>query len=83
MSKNCENTSNTFVLLFSDIIDLIKREPSEEEPFRPDLDLLMDSDIGCEEYVFHCMTDCWAENPDVRPDFAVIRSRLKRMKDGK
>ncbi|KAG5888051.1 hypothetical protein JTB14_032859 [Gonioctena quinquepunctata] len=65
------------------IIELIKKEPIDEEPFRPDIDLLLDSEIGCDDYVLQCMKDCWAENPDNRPDFSVIRTRLKRMKDGK
>jgi guanylate cyclase len=67
-----------------DIIELVKRVPAEgEECFRPDVDLLLDCEIGCDDYVIHCMKDCWAESPESRPDFAAIRSRLKRMKDGK
>ncbi|XP_018562246.1 receptor-type guanylate cyclase Gyc76C isoform X2 [Anoplophora glabripennis] len=67
-----------------DIIELVKKIPLDgEEPFRPDIDVLLDSELGCDEYVLQCMKDCWAENPDLRPDFASIRSRLKRMKDGK
>lgn len=31
----------------------------------------------------HCMRDCWNENPESRPDFPTIRTRLKQMKDGK
>lgn len=30
-----------------------------------------------------CIKDCWAEDPDARPDFRSIRSRLKKMKEGK
>ncbi|EFA10586.2 receptor-type guanylate cyclase Gyc76C isoform X1 [Tribolium castaneum] len=67
-----------------EIIELVKREPIDgEESFRPDIDLLLDCEIGCDDYVLQCMKDCWAENPEARPDFAAIRSRLKRMKDGK
>lgn len=62
----------------------MKKVPQDgEEPFRPDVDVLLDSELGCDEYILQCMKDCWAENPDLRPDFASIRSRLKRMKDGK
>lgn len=62
----------------------MKRVPADgEEPFRPDVDVLLDSELGCDDYVLQCMTECWAENPELRPDFASIRSRLKRMKDGK
>lgn len=67
-----------------DIVDQVKRIPMDgEEPFRPDVDILLESEIGCDEYVLNCMRDCWAENPDARPEFATIRGRLKRMKDGK
>ncbi|XP_063921313.1 receptor-type guanylate cyclase Gyc76C-like isoform X1 [Zophobas morio] len=67
-----------------EIIDRVKREPLDgEECFRPDIGLLLDCEIGCDDYVIQCMKDCWTENPECRPDFATIRSRLKRMKDGK
>ncbi|KAL1497774.1 hypothetical protein ABEB36_008675 [Hypothenemus hampei] len=66
-----------------DIVLSIK-EPKEGMPLvRPDVDLLYDSEIGCDEYVLEVMQECWAENPDLRPDFPSIRSRLKRMKEGK
>lgn len=68
----------------AEIVELIKRQPMEsEEPFRPDLNSLLDSKPGCEEFVLQCMKDCWAEQPDLRPDFVQIRTRLKKMKDGK
>lgn len=54
-----------------------------EEPFRPNLELLYDSENVCDEYILQCMKDCWTENPEMRPDFATIRSRLKKLKDGK
>lgn len=74
----------TIKFFFSDIIEQVKYVPVEgEEPFRPDIDLLLNSEICCDDYVLQCMKDCWAEYPDARPDFAQIRSRLKRMKDGK
>lgn len=50
---------------------------------RPDVELLYDSEIGCDEYVLEVMQECWSEYPDQRPDFVHIRSRLKRMKEGK
>lgn len=67
-----------------DIVELVKRIPGNgEEPFRPNLELLLDSENGCDDYVMQCMRDCWSENPEARPDFATIRTRLKQMKDGK
>lgn len=36
-----------------------------------------------EDYIIQCVTDCWDEFPENRPDFATIRGRLKKMKDGK
>lgn len=67
-----------------DIVELVKRVPgSGEEPFRPNLEWLLDSENGCDDYVMQCMRDCWSENPEARPDFATIRTRLKQMKDGK
>ncbi|XP_072387454.1 receptor-type guanylate cyclase Gyc76C-like isoform X1 [Diabrotica undecimpunctata] len=65
-----------------EIVDMVKI-PNGEEPFRPDVQALYDSELGCDDYVIQCMKDCWAENLDDRPDFATIRTRLKRMKDGK
>jgi len=50
--------------------------------FRPDLEMLRDSEAGCPDYVSSCIEDCWAEDPEQRPDFPTIRSRLKKMKDG-
>lgn len=69
----------------TDIVDLVKRYPQEsEEPFRPDLNLLTEQKMPCsEEYVLNCIRDCWAESPELRPDFATIRTRLKKLKDGK
>ncbi|VEN37483.1 unnamed protein product [Callosobruchus maculatus] len=66
-----------------DIVELVKRIPVDEPPFRPNIDALLDAEIGCDDYVLQCMKDCWAENPEARPDFATVRSRLKKMKDGK
>lgn len=50
---------------------------------RPDADILYNPEIGCDEYVLEVMKECWSESPECRPDFPSIRSRLKRMKDGK
>lgn len=68
-----------------EIIERVKRPLlNGEEPFRPDLMLLVEQNTACcEDYVLNCIRDCWAENPENRPDFASIRTRLKKMKDGK
>ncbi|XP_047021545.1 receptor-type guanylate cyclase Gyc76C-like [Helicoverpa zea] len=64
-----------------DIIERLKRPKlNGEEVFRPNTDAL---DPAPEEYVVSCMKDCWAEDPNLRPDFPIIRSRLKKMKSGK
>lgn len=65
----------------SDIIERLKRPKLDgEEVFRPNTDTL---DPPPEDYVVACMKDCWAEDPNLRPDFPTIRSRLKKMKSGK
>ncbi|KAK3910945.1 Receptor-type guanylate cyclase Gyc76C [Frankliniella fusca] len=65
-----------------EIVDLVKNPPPSG-PYRPDVDMLRDNDNECPEYILQCMQDCWAENPEHRPDFHAIRSRLKAMKEGK
>lgn len=73
-----------FRIVVLEIINLVKNCPSEgEEPFRPNTELLLETEVGCEEDVLQCMRDCWAENPEQRPDFVAIRTRLKKLKDGK
>lgn len=67
-----------------EIIELVKREPLDgDDPFRPDTEILYDSENGCDEYVLQVMQECWSEYPEQRPDFATVRTRLKRMKEGK
>ncbi|XP_057667312.1 receptor-type guanylate cyclase Gyc76C-like isoform X1 [Diorhabda carinulata] len=65
-----------------EIIELVKKYRNDE-PFRPAIAALDESEVGCDDYVLQCMKDCWAEEPEMRPDFVTIRSRLKGMKDGK
>ncbi|KAF5298140.1 hypothetical protein FQA39_LY02564 [Lamprigera yunnana] len=67
-----------------EIIEMIKGYPmSGDEPFRPNIELLYESEFANSDYIIQCMKDCWSENPDVRPDFSTIRRRLKKMKEGK
>lgn len=67
-----------------EIIDRVKRYPEEgEPPFRPNVDILSDSEADCADYIVSTITDCWAESPELRPDFKMIRTRLKKMKAGR
>jgi guanylate cyclase, other len=51
-------------------------------PFRPDTEHIIDGgDIP--DYVINCITDCWDEIAEQRPDFPSIRVRLKKMRGGK
>jgi hypothetical protein len=65
------------------IIELVREIPTENKtvPFRPDIDCLLDAET-CPDYVISCIQDCWHENPEMRPDFPIIRTRLKKMRDG-
>ena len=36
----------------------------------------------CQDYIINVMKDCWAECPESRPDFRMVRVRLKRMRQG-
>lgn len=70
--------------LLTEIIRLVKLGYDEVNcvPLRPSIHHLRDCEMA-EDYVIHCVTDCWDEFPENRPDFGMIRSRLKKMKDGK
>ncbi|CAL4066628.1 unnamed protein product, partial [Meganyctiphanes norvegica] len=47
------------------------------KPLRPPLDSL-----GAPEYVVKCLQSCWAEDPDDRPDFKLIKMMLRKMQQG-
>lgn len=56
-----------------EIVDLVKNRPiSGCIPFRPELDCIIDGEL-CPDYVLNCITDCWHEDPEIRPDFHTIR----------
>ncbi|KAI8121971.1 hypothetical protein FF38_05671 [Lucilia cuprina] len=66
-----------------EIVDLVKKKPIKGDvPFRPELECIIEGEL-CPDYVLSCITDCWHEDPDVRPDFPTIRTRLKKMRGGK
>ncbi|XP_065215796.1 receptor-type guanylate cyclase Gyc76C-like isoform X2 [Planococcus citri] len=66
-----------------DIINLIQKVPGPYElPLRPNTHFLKSCEVG-DDYVVKCMEECWSEQPELRPDFGQIRSRLKVMKEGK
>uniref|UniRef100_T1IU04 guanylate cyclase n=1 Tax=Strigamia maritima TaxID=126957 RepID=T1IU04_STRMM len=39
-------------------------------------------DLNCPDYIVWCMQDCWNEDPDERPDFRLVRVKLKEMQVG-
>lgn len=72
------------IFKIAEIIDRVKRYPEDgEPPFRPNVDILSDSEADCADYIVSTITDCWAECPELRPDFKMIRTRLKKMKAGR
>ncbi|XP_030570919.1 receptor-type guanylate cyclase Gyc76C-like [Drosophila novamexicana] len=65
------------------IVDLVKQQPLKgAEPFRPEVESIIEAE-SCPDYVLACIKDCWAENPEDRPEFSAIRNRLKKMRGGK
>ncbi|XP_020284969.1 guanylate cyclase 32E isoform X2 [Pseudomyrmex gracilis] len=47
-------------------------------PFRPPLEQLE----NIFDFVRECLIDCWAENPEMRPDFKIIRNKLRPLRKG-
>ncbi|XP_061195190.1 receptor-type guanylate cyclase Gyc76C-like [Saccostrea echinata] len=60
----------------SEIVNHVIRDAAEA-PFRPDI-----TRLSCEDFIKQCITECWHEAPDFRPDFKYIRVRLKPMQQG-
>ncbi|XP_076654351.1 guanylate cyclase 32E [Halictus rubicundus] len=48
------------------------------EPFRPPLDQLE----NCFHFVRDCLIECWSEDPETRPDFKIIRNKLRPLRKG-
>ncbi|ESO09672.1 hypothetical protein HELRODRAFT_117164, partial [Helobdella robusta] len=51
--------------------------PVDGAHLRPDT-----SSLTCPEFLIKCMHDCWNEDEYIRPDFKMVRSRLKPMLTG-
>ncbi|XP_017772276.1 PREDICTED: guanylate cyclase 32E [Nicrophorus vespilloides] len=47
-------------------------------PFRPPLESLENSF----DFVRDCLKECWAEDPELRPDFKMIRTKLRPLRKG-
>ncbi|GIY36280.1 receptor-type guanylate cyclase Gyc76C [Caerostris extrusa] len=62
-----------------EIIIKVKEGPDKTDGtvFRPSLE-----EIDIQDYVLITITECWEENPDKRPDFRIIKEKLKNMRDG-
>ncbi|KDR09970.1 Guanylate cyclase 32E, partial [Zootermopsis nevadensis] len=59
------------------LLRVIRPEP-DQPPFRPQLELLENSF----NFVRDCLVECWAENPEDRPDFKTIRTKLRPLRKG-
>ncbi|XP_033327038.1 guanylate cyclase 32E isoform X2 [Megalopta genalis] len=56
---------------------VIARDPAVE-PFRPPLDQLE----NCFHFVRDCLVECWSEDPELRPDFKIVRNKLRPLRKG-
>ncbi|KAH0955867.1 hypothetical protein HN011_006367 [Eciton burchellii] len=56
---------------------IIARDPGAPL-FRPPLDQLENTF----DFVRECLLECWAENPELRPDFKSIRNKLRPLRKG-
>ncbi|PNF22648.1 hypothetical protein B7P43_G07108 [Cryptotermes secundus] len=59
------------------LLRVVRPEPGQV-PFRPQLELLENSF----DFVRDCLVECWAENPEDRPDFKTIRAKLRPLRKG-
>lgn len=60
-----------------EIIDKVAAKSNES--YRPDLSELKD----CEEYIKTTISNCWAEEPESRPDFQTIKGNLNNLCGGR
>ncbi|XP_071628567.1 guanylate cyclase 32E [Temnothorax longispinosus] len=63
----------------AEILKKVIARDSEISPFRPPLDQLENTF----DFVRDCLLECWAENPELRPDnFKIIRNKLRPLRKG-
>ncbi|XP_068209435.1 guanylate cyclase 32E-like [Palaemon carinicauda] len=60
------------------IRQVMTRPAPNTPPFRPPLNALE----GCLDCIRTVLSECWAETPEDRPDFRVIRTKLRPLKKG-
>lgn len=59
-----------------EIIQSVKLEQTENSsPLRPSLHF-----IQCQDFVLQTMRECWSDKPELRPDFKMVRQKLKRLR---
>ncbi|KAJ8947977.1 hypothetical protein NQ318_021078 [Aromia moschata] len=62
----------------AEILNKIIYCPNAASAFRPPLESLENSF----DFVRECLKECWAENPEERPDFKSIRAKLRPLRKG-
>ncbi|XP_011254353.1 guanylate cyclase 32E [Camponotus floridanus] len=62
----------------AEILKKIIAKDSGTPPFRPPLNQLENTF----DFVRECLLECWAENSELRPDFKMIRNKLRPLRKG-
>ncbi|KAG6800192.1 guanylate cyclase 32E [Apis mellifera caucasica] len=62
----------------SEILKKVIGRETGTEPFRPPLNQLE----NCFHFVRDCLIECWAEDPEARPDFKIVRNKLRPLRKG-
>ncbi|RWS14416.1 hypothetical protein B4U79_13306 [Dinothrombium tinctorium] len=60
-----------------EIIHQVKECKNPDDPFRPEV-----SSLQCQDYIIDVMRECWEEKPEGRPDFPILRQKLKKLRQG-
>jgi class 3 adenylate cyclase len=73
----------------SEILERVVRPVEGEDLMRPNVEILRDicegdpvHHIPLPQYMATLMQECWAEDPEARPDFTSIRNRVKPLRQG-